>query len=76
MLEQLVNKPFEKENELAQLRKDVANFEKEITIKIQKSQLLKEGVEELPKATQIVKMETTLLAKIVIKEKNTKGMKV
>ncbi|MBN8836139.1 MAG: DNA methylase [Sphingobacteriia bacterium] len=79
MLEQIVNKPFEKENELAQLKKDVACLEREITIKIQKNQLLKEGPngEEMGfKETPIVKMEKTLLPKKVNGEKKVKGMKV
>jgi hypothetical protein len=76
MLVQIVSKPFEKENELAQLKKDVANLEREITIKIQKNQLLKEGVEDLPKETPVVKMGKTLLPKKVNGEKRARGVKM
>jgi len=79
MLEQLVNKPFEKENELTQLKKEVANLEREITIKIQKNQLLKEGVngeEETLKQASVVKMEKTLLPKKVNGEKKNKSVKI
>lgn len=79
MLEQLVNKPFEKENELTQLKKEVANLEREITIKIQKNQLLKEGVngeEETLKQAFVVKMEKTLLPKKVNGEKKNKSVKI
>jgi hypothetical protein len=76
MLEQLVNKPFEKENELAQLKKEVANLEREITIKIQKNQLMKETVEDLPKETPVVKMEKSLLPKKVNEEKKVKRIKI
>jgi hypothetical protein len=79
LLEQLVNKPFEKENELAQLKKDVANLEREITIKIQKNQLLKEGVngEEISiRETPVVKMEKTLLPKKQLADKKAKGVRI
>lgn len=79
MLEQLVNKPFEKENELAQLKKEVANLEREITIKIQKNQLLKEGgngEEETLKQASVVKMEKTLLPKKQLPDKKTKGVRL
>ncbi|MGL1659461.1 hypothetical protein ACSTH1_23445, partial [Vibrio parahaemolyticus] len=35
MLEKIVTKPFDKEDELAQLKKDVSRLEREISIKIQ-----------------------------------------
>lgn len=79
MLEQLVNKPFEKETDLAQLKKDVANLVREITIKIQKNQLLKEGMngEDLNiKEIPVVKMEKTLLPKKVNRETKIKNMKM
>jgi hypothetical protein len=79
MLEQLVNKPFGKENELVQLKKDVANLEREITIKIQKNQLSKEGVKDeevITKETPVVKMEKTLLPKKQLTDKKTKGVRL
>jgi len=39
MLQQLVSKPFEKEEELSQLKKDVSKLEREISIKIQANQM-------------------------------------
>ncbi|MEI2822699.1 MAG: hypothetical protein V9F02_04635 [Chitinophagaceae bacterium] len=66
MLEQLVVKPFEKEAELAQLKKEVANLEREITIKIQKTQLSSEGYrssKEEVKETPVIKIEKSLLPK-------------
>ena len=39
LLQQLVSKPFEKEKELAQLKKDVSKLEREISIKIQENQM-------------------------------------
>ncbi len=39
-LEKLIAKPFEKENELAELKKSVASLEREIAINIQKKQML------------------------------------
>jgi N12 class adenine-specific DNA methylase len=79
MLEQLVVKPFEKENELAQLKKDVANLEREITIKIHKNQLANESgaadKEEVKKAP-VVKMEKSLLPKKQAGERKTKGIRI
>jgi predicted metal-dependent hydrolase len=75
MLEQLVAKPFEKENELAQFKADVTKLEREITIKIQKNQLAKEtNVPE--KETPVIKMEKTLLPKKDVAERKTKGLKI
>lgn len=39
MMEQIINKPFEKSNELSQLKLDVAKLEREISIKIQTNQM-------------------------------------
>ncbi|KAA9038702.1 DNA methylase [Ginsengibacter hankyongi] len=39
MLQQLVSKPFEREEELSQLKKDVSKLEREISIKIQANQM-------------------------------------
>ena len=62
MLQQLVIKPFEKESELAQLKKDVSKLEREISIKIQENQMRQHdlknetttGIKEAP----VVKMDT------------------
>lgn len=79
MLEQLVVKPFEKETELAGLKNEVANLEREITIKIQKNQLaggngevLKEEIRETP----VVEMEKSLLPKRDNADKRNKGLRV
>jgi len=65
MLQQLVSKPFEKENELAQLKKDVSKLEREITIKIQKSQLAQDDSdqEKALKEAPVIKIEKSLLPK-------------
>ncbi|MBK8088818.1 MAG: DEAD/DEAH box helicase family protein [Chitinophagaceae bacterium] len=79
MLEQLVMKPFEKESELAGLKNEVANLEREITIKIQKNQLAADtglAVKEDMKVAPIVKMEKSLLPKKKIGEGKSKGMRV
>lgn len=39
MLQQLISKPFEKDEELFQLKKDVSKLEREIAIKIQTNQM-------------------------------------
>jgi len=79
MLEQLVAKPFEKEAELAKLKKEVANLEREITIKIQKTQLASDGYsspKEEVKKTPVVKIEKSLLPKKESVEKKSKGMRI
>lgn len=53
MLTQLVAKPFEKENELAQLKKDVLKLEREISIKIQENQVKQHN--EVDKNNEVVK---------------------
>lgn len=79
MLQQLVAKPFEKENELAQLKKDVSKLEREISIKIHENQMKQNNVaDEIvveTKKTPVVKMEKSLLPK---KEttKRKKGIRV
>ena len=79
MLQQLIAKPFEKENELAQLKKDVSKLEREISIKIQQNQMKQheaadEKVVEL-KETPVVKIEKSLLPKKEMTRKS-KGMRV
>lgn len=79
MLEQLVAKPFEKEAALAQLKKEAANLEREITIKIQKTQLSNEGYsspKEEAKETPVIKIEKSLLPKKESVEKKSKGMRI
>ena len=48
MLQQLVVKPFEKENELAQFKKDVSKQEREISIKIQENQMKQQEIINKP----------------------------
>ena len=62
MLEKIVEKPFDKEDELAQLKKDVLRLEREITIKIQEDQMNQQEIAETP----VVKME----AKSLLPKKN------
>ena len=67
MLQQLVVKPFEKENEWAHLKKDVLKLEREISIKIQENQMKQHNdVEENTfevKKRPVNKMENLLLPK-------------
>jgi N12 class adenine-specific DNA methylase len=80
MLQQLVAKPFEKENELAQLKQDVSKLEREISIKIQENQMKQHnGVDEniiAIKETPVVKMEKSLLPKKDIENRKAKGMRI
>lgn len=79
MLEQLVVKPFEKESELAHLKKEVANLEREITIKIQKNQLTGDdgqAAKKEVKETPVIKIEKPLLPKKENAERKGKGMRV
>ena len=79
MLQQLVVKPFEKENELAQFKKDVSKLEREISIKIQENQMKQHNVTEEntfeAKKTPVVKMEKSLLPKKETSKK-TRGLRV
>ena len=78
MLQQLVVKPFEKENELAQFKKDVSKLEREISIKIQENQMKQHSVTEEntfeAKKTPVVKMEKSLLLKKDRTNRKAKGM--
>jgi hypothetical protein len=80
LLQQLVAKPFEKENELSLLKKDVSKLEREITIKIQENQMKEHnGVDENiidVKETPVVKMEKSLLPKKEIGNRKAKGMRI
>jgi len=75
MLQQLVAKPFEKENELALLKKDVSKLEREITIKIQENQMKQLEVAEEFKETPVIKIEQSLLPKKEYSKKS-KGIRV
>jgi len=57
MLEKIVAKPFDKEDELGQLKKDVLKLEREITVKIQVKQMKQVEAGETP----VVKMENKSL---------------
>ena len=83
LLQQLVTKPFEKERELMELRKDVSKLEREISIQIQRSQMKQHCDTDNTAATIIetplikmedhdVKPEKTLLIKkeIIHRKKN------
>lgn len=73
MLEKIVAKPFDKEDELAQLKKDVSRLEKEIPIKIQVNQMNQQEIAETP----VVKMEAkSLLPKKNLVKKSGTGVKL
>ena len=79
MLQQLVVKPFEKENDLAQFKKDASKLEREISIKIQENQMKQHNVADEKtmeiKQTPVVKIEKSLLPKKEIARKS-KGIRV
>jgi len=78
MLQQLVAKPFEKENELGQLKKDVSKLEREISIKIQENQIKRHN--EIDKnnvdAKETVVNMKSLLPKKKVSEKKVKVVKI
>jgi hypothetical protein len=80
MLQQLVVKTFEKENELAQFKKDVSKLEREISIKIQENQMKQHNVADenliSTKEVTVVKMEKSLLTKKVITDRKVKGVRI
>lgn len=86
MLQQLVLKPFEKENDLAQLKKDVSKLEREISIKIQTNQIKQhnasgENAVEIKDAPVIkmdkeLKPKTSLLPKKEILQKREKSLRI
>lgn len=61
MMQQIISKPFEKEDELTKLKTEVSNLEREITIKIQANQMKRQngkpedGLEI--KETPVIKMD-------------------
>jgi hypothetical protein len=83
MLEKIVAKPFDKEDELAQLKKDVSRLEREITLKIQANQIKQHEAAEVAVETPVVKLEIktqkdekSLLAKRKVSEGKTKGIRI
>ena len=79
MLQQLVSKPFEKDEELVQLKKDVSKLEREISIKIQENQMKQHSVADgqinTGKESPVVKLEKALLQKNKIGERKSKGIR-
>lgn len=79
MLKQIIAKPFEKDNELSQLKQDVSKLEREISIKIQTNQM-KQHEEVIPVADKkealVVELEEdkNLMKKAC--QKKTKGLKI
>ena len=84
MLQQLVVKPFEKENELAQFKKDVSKLEREISIKIQENQIKQHNVADentaVVKETTMIKIDAketkSLLPKKQVSERRVKGVRI
>ncbi|MBX9890774.1 MAG: hypothetical protein K2Y12_00490 [Chitinophagaceae bacterium] len=83
MLEKIVAKPFDKEDELAQLKKDVSRLEREITLKIQANQIKQHEAVEAAVETPVVKLEIktqkdekSLLAKRKVSEGKTKSIRI
>lgn len=81
MLQQLVAKPFEKENELVQFKKDVSKLEREISIKIQENQMKQHNVADEntvvgAKETPVIKIEKSLLPKKEITDRKVKRMRI
>lgn len=84
MLKNLIAKPFEKETELAELKKSVSALEREITIRIQENQMKQASANNADqKETPVIKMETTekkknksLLLKKEPEEKKKKSLRV
>jgi hypothetical protein len=82
MLERIVEKPFEKEDELGQLKKDVSKLEREISIKIQEKQM-KQQETEIAVEAPVIKINTnstdskkSLLPKKKTDDIKSKGMRV
>ena len=86
ILRKIVEKPFERESELILLKKDILKLEREITIKIQKNQLLNQQEVEAKKheitETPVIKLknkesgfEKSLLPKKEMSDRKTKGIK-
>ncbi|MBN8718712.1 MAG: hypothetical protein J0H85_04650 [Sediminibacterium magnilacihabitans] len=78
MLEKIVAKPFDKEDELAQLKKDVSRLEREITLKIQAHQIKQNDTSEIILEAPVVKMEpgTPKKSKSLLPKKKTEDAKI
>ncbi|HEY5464207.1 MAG TPA: hypothetical protein VIJ95_13175 [Hanamia sp.] len=87
LFQQLVSKPFEKEKELAQLKKDVSKLEREISIKIQENQMKQHNatddntieIKEAPVIKtdyQELKSEKSLLPKKEIYQRKVKSLRI
>ncbi|MBC6489615.1 Eco57I restriction-modification methylase domain-containing protein [Flavihumibacter stibioxidans] len=83
MLEKIVAKAFDKEDELGQLKKDVIRLEREITIKIQANQIRQHDTTDATPETPVVKMEPdtpkngkSLLPKKKTEDTKVKGMRI
>lgn len=83
MLEKLVSKSFEKDEELAQLKKDVSRLEREITLKIQANQIKQHELNGVVPEAPVVKMEApdpnnskSLLPKKKSEDAKIKGMRI
>jgi hypothetical protein len=83
MLEKIVAKPFDKENELAQLKKDISRLEREITMKIQANQMKQHEQTEEPNEAPVIQLssqngnsEKSLLPKKKMDDKKAKGVRV
>jgi hypothetical protein len=83
MLEKIVAKPFDKEDDLAQLKKDVSRLEREITQKMQANQVKQHDTNEITLETPVVKMEPdkpnnnkSLLPKKKAEDVKVKGMRI
>ena len=64
-LQQLASKPFEKEVELAQMKSELSNLERQISLKIQEKQMKQNGLldsdkvkqeNEIPKEAPVIQM--------------------
>jgi N12 class adenine-specific DNA methylase len=78
MLEKIVAKPFDKEDELAQLKKDVSRLEREITLKIQANQIKQHDTNEITPEAPVVKMEsdTSKNNKSLLPKKKAEDIKI
>jgi hypothetical protein len=79
MLKQIIAKPFEKDNELSQLKQDVSKLEREISIKIQTNQMKQhEGIIPVAEKKEALVVELKDDKNLVKKvcQKRTKGLKI
>ncbi|MFX8988244.1 hypothetical protein ABTN23_19385, partial [Acinetobacter baumannii] len=80
--EKIVSKPFDKEDELAQLKKDVFRLEREITVKIRENQMKQQEKIEKTIDAPVIQMEPdnkkekSLLPKKQANEGKAKGLRV